>query len=764
MSGFTRFAAASAVLLSLALPLLPAHAQTDPTGARQDAAVTYLIEFSEPGLLRFQQARTPTQTFDANTPEVLAYKSELMRVQAEHKAAMFALLGRSVQVTHYYLATHSGMAARLTADEAVRVSRLSGVVSVQADRLEHLDTYRGPSFIGADSIWNGTAVPGGVGTRGEGMVIGVLDSGAVLPHPSFSNDATCGHGVGPIPNKVLSSLDCATTDGAGLCNGPSPLDTNGHGSHTASTSGGNTLTAAAVPAPTIPVGFTSISGVAPCASLRIYKVCPADTCPGADIQAGMNSVLLHGGVSVINFSISGGASPWTDNDRRKLDLVNANVLVAASAGNTSATVTNPVGAVNHRGPWVMSVAASTHDAQASGLVSISGPGTPPANLLNISMTKGSVSPNGTSQTNLPIRHFLGQTGAEGCTAGEDTAPANLPPIPAGFFNGAAALIQRGSCPFTKKITNAFNAGAAFVIIRNNSATAFSMNTTGQPNVPAYSVEQAQGDALVAFVDANAATATVNLDIVLGNVLANFSLRGPTAAPLADLQKPNITGPGVNIYAVTTDVSGYGSLSGTSMSSPHLAGAATLIRKVQPTWTVPEVISAIQTTANRVGRKDTVVGAWDWDDVGSGSVDLTKAARVGLLLNETFANFLAANPGTGGDVRTLNLPSVRNLVCTPTCTFTRTVRSTLAVGATYNVTVDQPTGFVVGVSPSNFTVAAGATQILTITVTPQLGEPGSAIRFGAINLTHFMGPSPVQHITVAVQGAGPSDSVFANGFE
>jgi hypothetical protein len=374
------------------------------------------------------------------------------------------------------------------------------------------------------------------------------------------------------------------------------------------------------------------------------------------------------------------------------------------------------------------------------------------------MSKGSDSPNGSPQTNLPIRHFTGQVAtAEGCTA-------TVPAFPAAFFTGAAALVHRGGCPFTEKITNAFNAGAAFVIIRNNQATPISMSTPGQPNVPAYSIEQVAGDALVAFVDANPGTATVNLDIVLGNVLAGFSLRGPTAAPLGDLQKPNITGPGVGILAATTAASGYGSLSGTSMSSPHLAGAAALIRKVQPTWTPTEVISAIQTTANRVGRKDNVVSTWDWDDVGSGSVDLRKAARVGLLMHETFDNFLAANPATGGNVRTLNLPSVRNRACSPSCTFTRTVRSTLGVPATYNATVDNPTGFVVDVSPSNFTIAAGATQVLTITLTPQLGEPGTAIRFGAVNLTHFMGPSPQQHITVAAQGAGPSDTVFRNGFE
>ncbi len=723
----------ASVAIALFAPVTPTVASATAQDVREQPS-TYLIEFAEPGLLGFQQSRSPQQPFDVRAPEVQAWAAELQRQQADYRAAMAGVLGRQIEVTHHYLATHSGFAAKLTADEAASVRQLQGVVSVEAERIETLDTYRGPTFIGADTIWNGTNVPGGVGTRGEGMVIGVLDSGAVLPHPSFNNDAACGHGVGPNPNKVLSSLDCSATDGTGLCNGPSPLDTDGHGSHTASTSGGNTLTSAAVPAPPIPTGFTSISGVAPCANLRIYKVCPGQSCPGADIQAGMNSVLLHGGVNVVNFSISGGTSPWTDNDRRKLDLMNANVLVAASAGNTSATVPNPIGAVNHRGPWVMSVAASTHDAQASGLVSASGPGTPPANTQNLAMTKGSDSPNGSSQTNLPIRHFLGQGAAEGCTA-------TVPAFPAGFFTGAAALIHRGSCSFTEKITNAFNAGAAFVIIRNNQATPISMSTPGQPAVPAYSIEQTQGNDLVAFVDANATTATVNLDIVSGDVLANFSLRGPTPAPLADLQKPNITGPGVGILAATTDASGYGSLSGTSMSSPHLAGAATLVRKVQPTWTVPEVISALQTTAVRVGRKDNVITPWDWDDVGSGRVDLTKAALAGLVFNETFANFLAANPAAGGDVKTLNLPSVRNRACAPSCTFTRTVRSTLGVPATYNATVDNPTGFVVDVSPSNFTIAAGATQVLTITLTPQLGE-----------------------ITVAALGAGPSDTVFRNGFE
>ena len=112
-----------------------------------------------------------------------------------------------------------------------------------------------------------------------------------------------------------------------------------------------------------------------------------------------------------------------------------------------------------------------------------------------------------------------------------------------------------------------------------------------------------------------------------------------------------------------------------MSSPHAAGAAALIRAVHPTWTAPEVKSALMMTAFQGGTKENGSTPWDADDVGNGRVDLTRAARAGLVMHETFANFLAANPATGGDPKTLNLPSVRNMNCTPSCTWTRTVRNT-----------------------------------------------------------------------------------------
>ena len=330
-------------------------------------------------------------------------------------------------------------------------------------------------------------------------------------------------------------------------------------------------------------------------------------------------MLIQGDAKLLSFSISGGTDPWNENDESQdfLDVVDSGVLVSAAAGNTSAGVPDPVGQVNHRGPWNFTVAASTKDQVLfDGVISASGPGSPPPDTQNIGLTKGSASPDGTPFTDFPIRHFTGQNpDFEGCST--------EPPFPANFFDGAVALIRRGNCAFTEKITNAFAAGAAIVAIRNNQPGTVSMDTTGQPNVPAYSCDQTPGDALAAFVDANPTDATVNFALhgaaaTQGDVLADFSLRGPDPAPFQDVQKPDITGPGVLVYAAfPIDLGAYGTISGTSMATPHNSGSAALVRAVHSDWTVREVKSAMMMTSFNGGTKEDGTTPWDADDVGNG---------------------------------------------------------------------------------------------------------------------------------------------------
>jgi len=755
----TRFLT-TALALALSAPLLAQQF----SGANQEGQFRYLVQFEGGGVLDQRGLSRSAQQLNPESATFRQIRDEIQAQQTAQIQAISSTLGRELEVSHYFLVSQNGIGTRLTPTEAETVRSLAGIASVERERVYELNTYRGPEFIGADSIWSGSSVPDGSSLRGEGMIVAMLDTGVNTDHPSYANDSACPHG-GANPDKLIAALDCSSTDMTGRCNGPDPEDTDGHGSHTASTVVGNTLDETATPPPMIPDPFTEMSGVAPCAHIRAYKVCPGTSCPGFDINAGMDTVLLDGDVEAMNFSISGGTNPWADNDRRKLDLVASGVFVAASAGNTGDATPDPVGEVNHRGPWVMSVAASTRDGDFNGAMSLTGPGTPPATTQNVAMDRGSDSPLGDPLTDHSITRDPDQNaGFEGCNAPDGV------PFPTDFFVGSVALIQRGGCTFTEKINNAASAGADMVVIWNNVDGALSMATPGQADIPAYSISLAEGQAVADFIDANPGTTTMDFNLipVTADVLAGFSLRGPTPAPLQDLQKPNITAPGVDIYAARADGEEYGFLSGTSMSSPHAAGAAVLVRQAQPDWSPMEVKSALQMTAVKNGFDDDGTSPWDWDDVGSGRVDLTEAALAGLVMDETFANFLAADPSSGGDVKTLNLPSVRNVDCSPSCTWTRTLSSAQDFATSWTVSTQVVTGgLTIDVTPSTFSLLPSDSDVLLIdsaedtppgtavsTLVPVeitvSGVPtGGDITFGSVDFTETGGLTPDAHITIAV---------------
>ncbi|MEZ5461030.1 S8 family serine peptidase [Dokdonella sp.] len=727
---------------------------------------TYMIRFADPGALAYRggigslqgTAAPEGERFNAKSPEALAYRQFLEQEQAAFIASMKAALGRDVSVPHTYQITHSGLAAKLTPAEAARVASMPGVVSIKRDKMYQLDTFRGPSFIGATDVWNGAVpTPGTAASFGKGVVIGVVDSGVNATHPSFANDPRCGFGAGDV--KLRSFVDCSSST-AGVCNGANPLDTNGHGSHTASTSGGNMLDNTVSPPPAIPPGYTNISGVAPCATIRTYKVCPGSTCPGADITAGLSNVLIDGDIDVVNYSISGGEVPWdpSESDRAFLDFVDNDIFVAASAGNTRAETPDPVGEVNHLGPWVMTVASSTHDQNpVGGTLSAAGPGTPPANTQNLVLSVAGINV-GTGGV-IPIR--VNAANDIGCTAS-----GGFPP---GFFDNAAALIMRGTCSFEEKLNNAQAAGALVGFVYNNAAGTLNM-AIGGATLPAYGMLQVDGQALRAFIDSNGATPTT-VDFTpatkIGDLLSDFSLRGPTSGDVVDLTKPDITAPGDNIYAAYIAPNNYAFLGGTSMSSPHTAGSGALIRAMNPTWSPMAIKSALQMTAKRTGVQEDGTTPWNADQIGNGRVQVGKAVMAGLVLEESVANFLAANPNGGSiDIKTLNIPSMRNTNCTPNCTFTRTVTSKLATSSTWNASFESADGVSATVSPSSFTIAAGATQALTITVTPDEYGPNNQLpnhpSFGDVVLVETGALSPDEHMTVAIRAV--RDGIFKDGYD
>ena len=451
----------------------------------------------------------------------------------------------------------------------------------------------------------------------------------------------------------------------------------------------------------------------------------------------------------MNFSIGGGNSPWSDaTSLAMLSAHNAGILVSASAGN-SGPLANTLG---HREPWTMTVAASTHDRAFFGAATSALTPTPPAAVQNVPGVFGETSP--TTSVNGALRHSVASP--QGCLV----AGAN--PFPAGFFTGAIAVMDRGSCTFSEKITNAVGAGAIGVIMRNsNPAAPIIMGAAGNA-VPSIMVTQSAGAALRDFAIANpvntgqigSTTGIRSADPAFGDVMAGFSSRGPSSStgtpptplPFIDSVKPDVSGPGVSILAASSGAANsLAFLQGTSMSSPHAAGAAALVRGARPTWTPMEVKSAMVMTGKTSMLKENGVAPSDPFDRGGGRIQPFLAAKAGLVLNETGANFSAANPAASGNPTTLNLPSLGNDLCNPNCAFTRNFRSSADTQVTWEVSF---TGVTASALPASFTVGAGANQSVTFTV------DGTALTttfsFGQVVLTPSNPALPVLRIPIAVR--------------
>jgi minor extracellular serine protease Vpr len=207
--------------------------------------------------------------------------------------------------------------------------------------------------------------------------------------------------------------------------------------------------------------------------------------------------------------------------------------------------------------------------------------------------------------------------------------------------GKIALIQRGDITFRDKTANAQTAGAVAAVIYNNRDGNFfgSMgDEAGRPTIAAVSISKADGEMLLKARSDGAQNGAITLRLTPDQVaqpdrLAEFSSRGPNNDGFI---KPEICAPGVNIYSATItqagqpgggmpDPSGYVSASGTSMATPHVAGAAALIRQAHPDWTSMQVKAALVNTARWMDKQGSVM------DQGNGAIDLARAIDCQAIL-------------------------------------------------------------------------------------------------------------------------------------
>ena len=674
------------------------------------------------------------------------YESRITTIEDKFLADLKKLVP-DARVGQKLRTVYGGIALSVPANKIGSILTIDNVVAVQSDAARAPQTDSSTSFIGADQVYPSL---GGKPNAGKGVIFGSLDSGVWPEHPSFADNGnlgappakadgtprSCDFGDNPLTpandpfvcqNKLIGGkgfLDTYNANQPVEMFGYTARDSDGHGTHTASTAAGNPVASANV----LGVERGPVNGVAPGAWVSVYKVCGATGCYSTDSAAAVAQAIKDG-VKVINFSISGGASPYTDVvELAFFDAYKAGVFVAASAGNSGPGAST----ADHLSGWVTTVGASTQKRSFQSTLTVASSDGAQTVLKGVSLTQGVTPAKPVVLASAP--------------------PYNNPtcevPAPPGIFAGKIVACQRSPGRIMKGF-NVRQGGAAGMILYNNPAADALSDNHWLPTV-----HLADGTAFLNFVAAHPGiTASfTNGEKVIGtaDVMTSFSSRGPGGQFI----KPDITAPGAQILAgqtpVLDDAAGgppgqyFMAIAGTSMSSPHIAGSAILAKAAHPDFTPGQIKSSLMTTATTNVKKENGTTPADPFDLGAGRVQVNLAANPGLTFDETADRLFALGNDPVNAVQ-INLPSVNAPVMPGKLTAVRTAKNVSGKAQTYRVETTSPAGSSITVSPSIFTVPAGKTATINITIKSSAPK---AQYFGEVRLKPVSSSVPALHLPVA----------------
>lgn len=677
-------------------------------------------------------------------------------LEKEHNKALEAVGVRPAAKIHDYTISLNGFAAPMTKVQAAQMAKQPGVALVLQDEMRYKTTDNSPTFLGLTD----PAGPWKKEYVGEGVVVGVIDTGIWPEHPSFADDATyaplpdfaglpcafgnTAHNPDDAPftcnNKLLGAYQMTDTYryyiGADPDEFDSARDDDGHGTHTASTAAGNGGVEASIYG--IPLG--TISGIAPRARIIAYKALGNLGGYTSDLAAAIDQAVADG-VDVINYSIGGGAGGPGADEIAFLFAANAGVFAATSAGNAgpgASTLGNPGNM-----PWITTVGGGTQDRTFQGSVSSSDDW----EFFGASITAGT--------EELPL--------VDAADYGNELCNPDVPFT--GDISGKIVLCRRGIYARVAKSYAVYLAGGAGTILYNTDDSQ-ALNTDNHWT-PTVHINYTDGLAIKAYIAADDNPVAQIEGGVFTEIpapwMASFSSRGPN--PIApDIIKPDITAPGVNILAGATPFPDPGflpgelfqAISGTSMSSPHVAGAFALIKQARPDWSAATAKSAIMTTAYQEVMKEDGSTPADPFDMGSGHLNvggkaiMNSAFEPGLAYDAGLYEYAAFTCGMEWGVFTpgscvflesigvpmepynLNLPSIGIGELPGSRTVLRTVTSVAKEKGwrEYAVSVDAPPGYEVTVTPARLRLKSGQSATYEVTIA-NVNAPIGAWRFGSL---------------------------------
>lgn len=494
----------------------------------------------------------------------------------------------------------NGISIQISPSELPKLSRLPGVKAIYP-----VETYTlpepvenpSPELVSALAMTGADVAQSELGFTGKGIKVAVMDTGVDFDHPDL------GGCFGP-GCRVFTGYDFVGDDFNADPTSPSynpipnpdpiPDDCNGHGTHVAGIIGAN----------------GTIKGVAPDVMFGAYRVFGCEGSTTADIMLMAMERALDDGMQVLNMSI-GSAFQWPQYPTAQAAdrLVKAGMVVVASIGNSGASGVYSAGAPG-LGNQVIGVASFDNTDIFLKLFLVSPDDTP----VGYGVASSAPEPP-TSGTYPMARTGTITSSADACN-----------PLPAGSLTGKIALIRRGGCTFHVKSLNAMNAGAIGVVLYNNGPGRFSATVAGTPaiTIPVVTISASEG----ALIDERLAVGDVFLTWTdqsgsfpnpTGGLISSFSSYGLSP----DLNvKPDIGAPGGLIYSTfPLEEGGYATLSGTSMASPHVAGAAALLLQAHPNLPAGVVRTLFQNTADPA--------LW-WGDPSFGYLDNVHRQGAGML--------------------------------------------------------------------------------------------------------------------------------------
>ncbi|XP_078163437.1 subtilisin-like protease SBT5.3 [Carex rostrata] len=685
-------------------------------------------------------------------------------------------------IIYSYTKYINGFAATLEEEEAKQISQHPNVISVFPNRGRKLHTTKSWDFLGLErdgrvpkaSIWSKAKF-------GEDVIIGNLDTGVWPESESFR-----GEGMGPVPTQWKGACE-NHKDTSFHCNRKliggrffnkgylaflasvnatrpsevidSPRDTDGHGTHTLSTAAGRFVPSANV----FGFGNGTAKGGAPNARVAAYKVCwpPVDggECFDADVMAAFDQA-IYDGVHVLSVSLGGSASDYFGDGVAigSFHAVKHGITVVCSAGNSGPDA----GSVSNVAPWILTVGASTMDREFQSYVWID-------------KTKIHYKGQSLSQSRLPGNKyypFISAVDAKAANASEVDAmqcvAESLDPVK---VKGKIVVCIRGNSARVEKGEVVREAGGVGMVLANDDSTGNEI--IADPHVlPATHISYSSGVDLLKHINSTRSvlgyitSPRTKLGTTPAPFMAAFSSQGPNVVT-EEILKPDITAPGVGIlaaYSEATSPTGmaldkrrvpFNSESGTSMSCPHIAGIAGLLKAMHPGWSPSVIRSAIMTTARVRDNKRMPISDSNFHratpfSYGSGHVRPNRAMDPGLVYGlspNDYLNFLCALgynssqiatfshpykcPDTPIKIENLNYPSIAVPNLSGKVEITRRVKNVGTIG-TYTVHVEAPRGVSVSVMPTKLKFSGlGTVKEFKVVLEAQKGVPTGEYVFGSL---------------------------------